>query len=298
MTCYKPLTMYWTGRYTERGKKEYTFNSKKGYYDMPQQIPCGQCIGCRLKRSRDWSIRCMAESRSHKSTCFLTLTYNDDNLPAGGTLVKSDVQKFFKRLRKNLNVSVRYYMCGEYGDRRSRPHYHICLFGYDFPDKKLWKVNNGYPLYNSAILSKLWPYGYAVIGELTADSAAYTARYILKKQLGKNAADYYDKLGIIPEYTCMSRRPGIGADWFDKYHNQLFAHDFKVLFKGVKVGMPSYYSKMFDVYYPECYNNDMKRYLRYKAKLNPLNPDDFKRLETCKALKIKRLIRPYEESVQ
>lgn len=292
MTCYHPLTMYWTGNYTAAGKKEYTFNVSQGYRDMSQQVPCGQCIGCRLKRSRDWSIRCMCEARTHDKTCFITLTYAPDFLPQNGTLVKKHVQDFFKRLRKNLGIKVRYYMCGEYGTERSRPHYHICLFGHNFPDKKLWKVNNGYPLYNSASLSKLWPFGWAVIGELTFDSAAYVARYILKKQLGKNS-NIYDELGIIPEYTAMSRRPGIGADWFDTYHSDVFANDFKVFFKNVKVGMPKYYEKMFDIYYPEAYNL-YKRYLRVKAKLSPLDIDDFRRLETCKYMQIKRLVRPVE----
>lgn len=292
MTCYHPLTMYWTGSYTANGKKQYTFNSSQGYIDMPQQIPCGQCIGCRLRRSRDWSVRCMCEARMHDKNCFITLTYNNENLPENGTLIKKHVQDFFKRLRKNLNIKVRYYMCGEYGTQKSRPHYHICLFGYDFPDKKLWKVNNGYPLYNSDILTKLWPYGYSVIGSLTYESTAYVARYILKKQLGKDAK-IYDELGIIPEYTTMSRRPGIGGNWFDMYHSDVFANDFKVMFKNVKVAMPLYYEKMFDIYYPDYYNL-YKRYLRAKAKQNKLDSDDFRRLEACKYRQIKRLVRPVE----
>lgn len=296
MTCYHPITMYWTGKLTANGKKEYTFNPTKGYKDLPQEIPCGRCIGCRLKRSRDWSIRCMAEAKMHDQNCFVTLTYRPECLPKNGSLDVSAVQKFFKRLRKKLgDKKIRYYMCGEYGSLRSRPHYHICLFGYDFPDKKLYKTNNGYPLYNSKMLETLWPYGYAVVGSLTYESAAYTARYILKKQLGKTAG-IYESLGIIPEYTCMSRRPGIGATYFDKYHRDIIANECKVLYKKNLVQMPKYFEKMFELYYENVYN-DYRRHKKILARLNEITADDRKRLEDCRLIKIKRLIRPIEGDV-
>lgn len=299
MTCYHPIRAWKDLNYInpDTGKNGIVFSLPDGYsnkYYEPLELPCGRCIGCRLRRSRDWSVRCMAEAKLHKQTCFITLTYNNANLPDNGTLVKKDVQDFLKRLRKNLGVKVRYYMCGEYGTLNSRPHYHICLFGYDFPDKTLYKVNNGYPLYNSKILDTLWQHkGWAVIGSLTYESAAYVARYILKKVLGQGSA-FYDLLGIIPEYTCMSRRPGIAADYFDKYQADIFAHDYKMLFKNSLVRPPRYFDKMFDVYYPESYNM-YKRYMRAKALENPLYSADFKRLETCKFASIKRLIRPYEK---
>lgn len=297
MTCYKPLRAWKDLFHTNpaTGKNLIVFSLPDGYSPIcyePLELPCGRCIGCRLRRSRDWSIRCMAEAKMHEKTCFLTLTYRNEDLPENGTLVKKHVQDFFKRLRKNLGIKVRYYMCGEYGTLNSRPHYHVCLFGYDFPDKTFYKMQNGYALYNSEILNSLWPYGYSVIGSLTYESAAYVARYIMKKVLGQGST-FYDVLGIIPEYTCMSRRPGIGSDFFDTYQSEIFANDFKMLFKSNFVAPPRYFDKMFDIYYPESYDL-YKRYMKELAKHNQLFTADFKRLESCKYATIKRLIRPYE----
>ena len=247
MVCYHPIRCYRvkSGR-TANGKWPITFNLSNGYSDMPVDIPCGQCIGCRLERSRQWAVRCMHEATLYTDNCFLTLTYNNDNLPANGSLVKRDLTLFFKRLRKRYGAGVRYYACGEYGEQYCRPHFHVCLFNLDFSDKKFLMCNHGYNLFRSPSLEELWPYGFSTIGAVTFESAAYVARYIMKKQLGKGASDYYSNLGLVPEYTVMSRRPGIATGWFEKYRNEVFPRD-EIVVRKVLCKPPRFYDNMFDL---------------------------------------------------
>ena len=117
----------------------------------------------------------------YDDNCFITLTYSNQHIPADGSLDVRVFQKFMKRLRKRFGDGIRFYHCGEYGSLLGRPHYHACLFNFDFPDKYLWKENNGQKLYRSPSLEELWPYGYSSIGTVTFESAAYVARYILKR---------------------------------------------------------------------------------------------------------------------
>lgn len=301
MPCYSPLTMYWTGQYTDlfHTKKKYSFKKTEGYTDaFVQQVPCGQCIGCRLERSRQWAVRCMHESQLHKKNCFITLTYAPEFLPENGTLVKKDLEKFWKRLRDRLGYpTLRYYACGEYGEKNGRPHYHACIFGYDFPDKEFFKVQNGYVLYRSKLLRDIWGKGHVAIGEVTFESAAYVARYIMKKILGKDAQRYYDYWGCVPEYTVMSRRPGIAHDWYLKYGNDVLVHD-SVVVRGRECKPPKYYDKMFDLDYPEYYNNVMKPLRKFKALArqaeSDINPHTALR---CKQIAVKKLIRPLERDI-
>uniref|UniRef100_UPI0040482461 rolling circle replication-associated protein n=1 Tax=Shewanella sp. TaxID=50422 RepID=UPI0040482461 len=182
MACFYPIK----GWRPRLGNK-IVFNPAHGYADRPVTLPCGQCVGCRLEHSRQWAIRCVHEAQLHQDNCFITLTYNDDYLPENGTLVKRDFQLFMKRLRKKYPHAVRYYQCGEYGSKTHRPHYHACLFGHDFKDKTLWqKGSDGTPLYISSSLQDLWSsdghsIGFSTIGTVTFQSAAYVARYIMKK---------------------------------------------------------------------------------------------------------------------
>jgi hypothetical protein len=178
----------------------------------------------------------------------VTLTYNDAHLPQPEypTLRKDHFQKFMKRLRKAFHPrKIRFYHCGEYGEKYNRPHYHALLFGLDFKDKKLWKMTKqGDPLFTSQTLSDLWscdccsprqPLGFCSLGAVTFKSAAYCARYIMKKQKGESASTHYTLItpdGVVlerlPEYTTMSRRPGIAADWYRKFRNDIYPDDFVV----------------------------------------------------------------------
>ena len=173
------------------------FNPKYAYQaDQPEKLPCGQCVGCRLERSRQWAIRCMHEAQMHEDNCFITLTFNPESLDDRSnpwSLDVRDFQLFMKRLRKKYGAGIRFYHCGEYGELNKRPHYHACIFGFDFPDKRLWKVtNSGHRLYISESLDELWPFGFCTIGNVTFESAAYVARYIMKKVNGDAAADHYE----------------------------------------------------------------------------------------------------------
>ena len=150
---------------------------------VPFQLPCGKCAECLLERARDWSIRCTHEAKMHTQNAFITLTYADEHLPADGKLKYLDFQLFMKRLRKHCGKEISYFMCGEYGEKTARPHYHACIFGYDFDDKKKIRENAlGDEIWNSEKLTELWGLGHTEIGSVTQQYAGYVARYVLKKQ--------------------------------------------------------------------------------------------------------------------
>ena len=204
----------------------------------------------------------------HESSCFITLTYSDEHLPADQSLHVSDWQNFAKRLRKKRG-SFRFYHCGEYGETTWRPHYHALIWGLDFrSDQKVYKVtDNGDTLYTSAALDKIWGKGFCPIGEVTFQSAAYVARYILKKKLGEFAIDEYWRPGLervsyrtgevfdflLPPYTTMSRRPGIGAKWFKQFHTDVYPDDFCVV-NGKKTRPPAYYDYQLELTNPELHS--------------------------------------------
>lgn len=140
------------------------------------------------------------EALTHEASCFVTLTYNEESLPPGGTLCPSDAQKFLKRLRKAIHPhKIRYYLVGEYGDRTFRPHYHLCLYGLSPDDYQIvadaWSIG-GVPI------------GHVVVGSLTFESAAYVAGYVTKKMTSRDDPRLG---GREPEFARMSLNPGIGA---------------------------------------------------------------------------------------
>lgn len=249
MPCYSPMPAV---RMSD-GSVKFVSRNKAGV-DGTLELPCGQCIGCRLERSRQWAMRCLHESSLYDRNCFITLTYDDAHLPHGGTLRYSDFQKFMKRLRKRSVLPVRFYMGGEYGESGTiRPHYHACLFGYDFPDRVPFKRSaSGEMLYTSKLLEELWPLGLSTVGNVTFQSAAYIARYCLQKVTGDAAVDHYrvitDDGEIIdrtPEFNHMSLKPGIGARWLEKYQTDVFPRDYVVI-NGNKTKPPKYYDTLFE----------------------------------------------------
>lgn len=205
-------------------------------------IPCGRCIGCRLERARQWAFRCWHEAQMHDSNIFLTLTYRDDVLPWGHkrpTLAPRDLQLFWKKLRKEYGT-LRYFACGEYGEHTHRPHYHACIFGLNPEDKKYYTTKGGNRLYSSDTISRIWSYGNAYFGDVTFESASYVARYIVGKKLGEQSQEY-KFLGIEPEFVRMSRRPGIGASWLDKYQSDVFPNDSTIIRGGIETSSPRFY---------------------------------------------------------
>lgn len=303
MSCFHPATAYrLTTVFTEKGKSQIVF-SFKDIENKPYErisLKCGRCDGCIIDRSRDWAIRCVHEASMYDENCFITLTFAEKYLNESGTLVKSDFQKFMKRLRKKyFGRKIRYYHCGEYGSKMSRPHHHACLFNFDFPDKVLWSERNGVLLYRSEILEKLWPFGFCTVGEVTFESAAYVARYIMKKiHSSDDGSDYVrlvettgELVEILPEYTTMSRRPGIARDWFAKFSGDVFPKDFVTL-AGRKVKSPRYYDLIYDEENPDGFDV-IKKKRRTAGKKKSLENDGrrLREKEKCLVAKVKRLIR-------
>ena len=269
MTCYSPLTGYRSRTPGKNGGFQIKFN-KDGSNGQRCTVACGQCIGCRLDKSRDWAIRCVHEAQMHEDNCFITLTYNEENLPRDGSLVKEHFQKFMKKLRKKHDHKIRYFQCGEYGENLRRPHYHACLFGHDFADKTLFQNKNGHDLYVSEQLNTTWGKGFATIGTMTFETAAYTARYVMKKITGDNAREHYQTFNIETgeifqiqtEYTTMSRRPGIGQTWYDKYKNDLFPRD-ECIIDGRTMKPPRYYAKIYQQEHPRQHEQMIQNRKRF-----------------------------------
>lgn len=217
-------------------------NTRGEYID----VPCGQCLACRLNFSRDWATRIMSEARLHESNVFVTLTYDEEHLPENGSLVKRHVQNFMKSLRKAIVPrKVRFFMSGEYGDTFHRPHYHLIIFGlgiFDnvFKEHMYDKSHNGY-----CCRCSVWNKGNVYLGNVTVDSARYVAKYAVKKLKGQKSNEYYESLGIIPEFSLMSRRPGIGADFCDKYADELKEFG-NIPQKGVLTPLPRYFKQRVD----------------------------------------------------
>lgn len=303
MPCYNPINGYRSKSVNNSGKRSIVFQLSQGYKDMPVSVPCGQCIGCRLERSRQWAMRCVHEASLYENNCFITLTYSPEHVPEHNSLVVSHFQKFMKRLRKKYSPqTIRFFQCGEYGEKNERPHYHACLFNFDFTDKLLYRTIRDTKLYVSSTLDNLWPFGFSTIGDVTFESAAYVARYVTKKITGKYALHHYNTInsgGEIlaerhPEYTTMSRRPGIGRDWYEKFTSDVFPSDYLIV-NEKKVRPPKYYDRLFDQFDP-TQHQQIKAKRAIHAKQNSVN-NTLIRLnvrETIQLEKLKQLKRSYE----
>lgn len=297
MPCYRPLKGYRASRVNpETGRRAIVFNARDGMIDMPVDLPCGQCIGCRLERSRQWAIRCVHEASLYERNCFITLTYNDACLPTDQSLNVKHFQDFMKRLRFKFGAGIRFFHCGEYGEQFSRPHYHACLFNFDFDDKepihKEFTIGE-YTLFRSDTLDELWEHkGFGSIGEVNFETAAYVARYITKKVTGDRADAHYQ--GRKPEYTTMSRRPGIGKGWFERYTTDVFPHD-RVVLRGKEMNPPKYYSRLFEVAYPSDFGKVKRKRKELGKELSAREPETRLSVrEEVHELRFKQLKRGYE----
>lgn len=218
-------------------------------------------------------MRILHESSLYKQNAFLTLTYNDEKLPEGGTLVVRHHQLFMKRLKKHYKGKrIRFYHCGEYGENTHRPHYHTILFNHDFEDKVFLKhTETGHAVYTSAILDKIWGHGNCVIGNVTFESAAYCGRYVMGKLTGNRKSEYGSR---VPEYSTQSRNPGVGSPWLLKYKSDVYPHDFCVM-NGKRVKVPKYYDSFlnntpigkivldehdFPIFMPDLKFNELEQY--------------------------------------
>lgn len=310
MSCYYPLTAYPSLRVNPAtGKRSMVFNVNQGFRDQEVQLPCGRCAQCRLKKAAQWATRCHHEASLHQDNMFITLTYNNAHLPKSGSLSLDHHQKFMKRLRKFIHpLKARFLMCGEYGEKTKRPHYHYLIFGFKFNDLKFFRnTKTGHPVYRSKQLEKIWTYGYSEIGNVTFESANYVARYTLKKTHGEQALLKYTQFdletGLVlnelkPEFNSMSRRPGVANEWFKKYGQQKYEdkQDF-VIINARKLQQPKYYDNQFEILNPDKMS-EMKLQRKIKAKNNLDNTHD--RLMVKKQIqeqKLTLLNRDYENSL-
>ena len=236
------------------------------------ELPCGQCSGCRLEKSRQWGVRMACEAAywwefHNVPSSFITLTYDEQHLPDYGTLLKEDLQNFLRRLKRSSGENIRYYASGEYGTTCvkhgikdcpecgtiQRPHYHAIIFGFGFPDKYYVGEREGVPVYNSEFLDETWGKGLTELGHCEFQSAAYVARYVMKKVTGPEAEDHYmrycwmrDRFSPVePEFAIMSKNPGIGMPWIGIYHEDVYRLDeMPIPGRGVLGVAPKYFDKL------------------------------------------------------
>lgn len=232
MSCYHPsqmfvmvdpstgaLTYKLAGRAIDTARHARQINANNPNVIDVINIPCRRCVGCRLDYSRDWANRMLLEFQRTRKAVFVTLTYDDLHIPLSehglATLDKRDCQLFIKRLRKYFSgTEIRFFLGGEYGPSTHRPHYHAILFGVDLLDFGTLTVRNvndfGQCAYESGILNRLWSNGFSTVAAVSFQTFAYCSRYILKKQ---RTSDYIldDSEMFLPEFSLMSRRPGLGA---------------------------------------------------------------------------------------
>lgn len=325
MPCYNPIAG-WKGNSInlETGKRPIVFQRKDAFNELMITIPCGDCEGCMIDISRQWAVRCITEAQTHIHNSFVTLTYRDEDLPMDGSLHKPDLQNFIKNLRQHqtreakrlkkktgANIQpdgIRYFACGEYGPNKMRPHYHALLFGVDFMDKEYWKEgSDGDSVYISKTLEKLWGKGFCTCGSITGRSAGYVARYVGKKFDGKKDPDVYKRethdetrepfYYISKEFGLMSKKPGIGKPWFDKYANDC-RKDF-LMIEGNKVAIPKYYKTLMEEYDKEVEKKNKRERKRKRKELEKRGEFTERRLNEKRKVKnaqIKLLKRGAEDA--
>lgn len=307
MACYSPLKAYPGAKLNpETGKRPMTFSGQKSLIEGTlYTVPCGVCIGCRIDRAEAWAIRATHEAKMAKydwpgspGSSFLTLTYRPDAVPADYSVRKDVMQRFMKRLRFKIGVPVRYLLCGEYGERKGRPHFHVLLFGYEFPDRRPWRKLRGNQLYRSELLEEVWTEGSAEIGSVSYQSARYVGGYVVKKLGGERADEAYwrqspvdgNTYRVEPEFGAMSLKPGLGESWFQKFHGDVFPAD-HVIVDGQPRKPPRYYEKL----YGEDRMKPIKRARKARiAKLEAVTKARAAIMEEVRTLKVRKFEREVE----
>lgn len=292
MSCCKPLIRLYNPNDKEQSGRVYSlarFSQLSGkqlkYEDLMYNpnvmlIPCGQCIGCRIRQREDWTTRIELEARDYpkEEVWFITLTYDDDHVP--GMIVKTgeimrkvqytwkpgekrpssvqillyeDIQKFLKRLRKAYKGKLRYFVAGEYGEQTARPHYHMILYGWRPTDlENLYKIqHNGY--YTSEWLKGIWKMGQIQIAQAVPETYRYVAGYVTKKMYeidGKKANAYYE-LGQTKPFACMSLKPGIGDHYYQEHKAEIWRQGYIQCTNGKRAQIPRYYEKQMEAENPQ-----------------------------------------------
>lgn len=276
---------------------------------MPMVVPCGQCRGCRLERSRQWALRVVHEASLHDRNSFLTLTYDDSEADEGVapvSLQKGHLQKFFKRARKD-GCRFRYYACGEYGSALGRPHYHVCMFGEDFRDDMVpWKKG----AWLSPRLRRLWGHGNVLAAELDFGSAQYVAKYCMKKMNGEKAFHHYmrcdsdtgELIEVSPEFSLMSRGNaaskgkacGIGAGWFEHFAKEVVRDD-SCLAQGRESRPPRYYDGLASELYQREFERNKEKRKELAARRSANFTDEKLRIKAKRLdVRLQQQVRSYE----
>jgi hypothetical protein len=292
------------------------------------KVACGQCVGCRLDHSLRWATRCMHESKSYEENTFITLTYSDEHLPRDMSLSLKEFQLFAKRLRKSISPKkIKIFHCGEYSPKRpryfapgttvhpdtipdgQRPHYHAIIFNHDFSDKELWSVRNDIRVYTSDSLSRLWRKGFVTCGDVTFESAAYVARYTVKKLNGSLAQKPDSKTGLRPyervcpvtgnileverEYATMSN--GIGLQFYNEFNSDIYPGD-HVVINGYETRPPRYYDDLYSEKNPDVMESIKERRIQEMELHVADNTPD--RLEQREKVKLAQLAMLKREEVK
>lgn len=319
MPCYRPLVGYRRARTEKWSALEqrvvhqgggWTARRAESWQEyMPLTVPCGKCIGCRIEYSRQWAVRCAHEAQLHEENSFWTLTYADHRLPADRSVHLRELQLFFKRLRKWCESNregwinddgkrsyFRYFACGEYGDLTQRPHYHAIVFGVDMQDKQLLKLNKQkQPLYKSEEALNIWsdedgPIGHVTLGAVSFQSAAYVARYIMKKQTGDQAEAHYN--GRRSEFVTASKKPGLGRKWIERYYGDVYPHDVFHL-EGKPHRPPRFYDEVYRGIDPKGFADLKARRIR-EGRASEDHPSRLAVKEQVKEARLRMLVRPHE----
>lgn len=263
-------------------------------YTKFTRIPCGKCIGCRLDYSREWANRGYLEALQYEQNWFITLTYDEDHIYVpefvetdegiafteeeyddewAGCLVPKDLELFLKNLRQIMKreydqEGIRYMACGEYGSELRRPHYHLIVFNLNLPSETFYephiKPSKGV-MYKNTIIDRAWgKKGICEVEEANWENIAYTARYITKKQKGKESSTIYAIQGEIPEFFRVSNRPGIAWQYYEDHKQKIYETDQIMIVKkkGVEyIKPPRYFDRLL-----EKENPDLMKKVKQKRK--------------------------------
>lgn len=282
MTCTNPKQSYYSKYTKPNGKRDLIFSLSHDAGDSVL-IPCGKCDSCCLAQASEMTTRAYHEYEDkNKIGMFITLTYNPDNIPPGNSLKKEDYKNFIKKLKSDLDYKnakqqttikgsdIRILGCGEYGEETSRPHYHILLFGYVFPDLSWWRVTDkGNNIYRSETLEKLWPLGHSEVGEVSLKSIGYVCRYTLKKA-GRCCPSKTDELtGILKEkeFVHYPKNPGMGATHFERFHEDWYNIGNCIIDNTIKK-IPRYYDRLLEKLNPKKYASVKTQRMEYLIALN------------------------------
>lgn len=293
MPCVKPLTAF------KKPGGGVSF-SKHGTAGVPLSLPCGRCIGCRIDQTTAWKARILHETRLHPWSIFATLTYRPESVPDGGTLVPKHLTDFWKRLRKQTG-KFRYFAIGEYGEQTHRPHYHAIIFGYFPKDAKEVRRGETHRVYSSVTLENTWGHGFISFSEANPENAGYIAGYCTKKLTGDLKARSLERVSpdgelysVAPEYSVMSRRPGIGAGFYTRFKTDLYPSNFIVVGRG-RARIPRFYDSRLEQEDPQLLEKmrDQRRKHARKKRVDS-TPERLEAREACMKARLQNKTRKLE----